>query len=142
MGRVVLDPDRRLEDEYRVFAGGPETLLFCAPDARRGDRIGEAEVLRAPRGPNGLDIGAIVGALAARGLRRLFVEGGGVTVSRFLTAGSLDRMHVTVAPLLMGAGIPAFPVAPVAALADGRRFGWTVHKIGDDVLLDIPLHRK
>lgn len=139
--RVVLDPDRRLEIGYRVFAGGPETLLVCAPDAPAGDRFGEAEVVRAPRGSSGLDIGAIVGLLALRGLRRLFVEGGGVTVSRFLTAGCLDRMHVTVAPLLMGAGIPAFPVPPVAALAQSRRFCWTVHKLGDDVLLDIPLHR-
>src|ERR1700712_4739665 len=29
--RVVLDPDCRLDDTYRVFRDGPETLLLCAP---------------------------------------------------------------------------------------------------------------
>src|SRR5580692_674471 len=31
--RVVIDPDRRLDDTYQVFQEGPETLLLCAPDA-------------------------------------------------------------------------------------------------------------
>mgnify|MGYP002652611979 CR=1 FL=1 len=35
-------------------------------------------------------------------IRRLLVEGGGVTVSRFLAAGLLDRLHLTVAPVLAG----------------------------------------
>ena len=77
----------------------------------------------------------------ARGLRRIFVEGGGITVSRFLAAGALDRLHVTIAPLLLGSGIPAFTLPEAAAPADGLRFDWSVHGSVDDVLLDIPLHR-
>jgi riboflavin biosynthesis pyrimidine reductase len=80
--------------------------------------------------------------LAARGLRRIFVEGGGITVARFLAAGAVDRLHVTVAPLLIGAGIPAFPVQPAVVLEDGRRFSWSVHPMGQDVLLDIALDRR
>jgi len=136
--RVVLDPERRLGAGYRVFGDGPPTLLLCAPDAT-GERVGCAEVVPVARGPVGLDISAVLATLAARGLRRVFVEGGGVTVSRFLAAGVLDRLHVTIAPLLMGGGIPAFPLPPVDALAEGRRFGWTVHPLGPDVLVDIAL---
>ena len=44
----------------------------------------------------------------------VFVEGGGVTVSRFLAAGCLDRLHVTVAPVLLGSGVPAFTLPEVA----------------------------
>ena len=139
--RVILDPERGLEDHYRVFQGGPETLLLCAPNKVTGARVGFAEVAGVPRGPNGLDIGAILSLLRARGLRRIFVEGGGVTVSRFLAAGMLDRLHVTIAPLVMGGGVPAFPLPPVARLEDGRRFAWTAHPIGADILLDIPLVR-
>jgi diaminohydroxyphosphoribosylaminopyrimidine deaminase/5-amino-6-(5-phosphoribosylamino)uracil reductase len=139
--RVVLDPDRRLDDTYRVFHDGPETLLLCAPEAADTDRVGAALVLPVARGPAGLDIDAILNLLRGRGLRRIFVEGGGVTVSRFLAAGALDRLHVTVAPLVMGGGIPAFPLPPVDRLEEGRRFAWTAHRIGADILLDIPLAR-
>ncbi len=140
--RVVIDPTRRLEPHHRVFAEGPKTLLICATSARGDPRMGQAEVVPIPSGREGIDVFAIVAELARRGLRRIFVEGGGVTVSRFLAAGALDRLHVTVAPLVMGQGIPAFALPPVGKLADGRRFGWTVHPMGADILLDIPLVRR
>ena len=140
--RVVIDPCRRLSGHHRVFQEGPETLVLCAPDACDGDRLGRAEVLSVPRGAEGLDIHAILAALRARGLRRVFVEGGGITVSRFLSAGALDRLHITIAPLLIGAGIPAFTLPPIARLAAGRRFAWSVHPMGADVLVDIPLVRQ
>jgi diaminohydroxyphosphoribosylaminopyrimidine deaminase / 5-amino-6-(5-phosphoribosylamino)uracil reductase len=139
--RVILDPDRRLSSGYRVFHDGPETLLLCAQEMATTACLGNARVLPVPRGPSGLDIAAILGLLRRRGLRRIFVEGGGVTVSRFLAAGALDRLHVTVAPLVMGGGVPAFPLPPVERLEEGRRFVWTAHRIGADVLLDIPLAR-
>ena len=139
--RVVLDPDRRLDGRYRVFRDGPETLLLCAPEAANTAIPGNARVFPVPCGPNGLNILAILALLRARGLRRVFVEGGGVTVSRFLAAGALDRLHVTVAPLVMGGGVPAFPLPPVERLDEGRRFAWTAHRIGADILLDIPLVR-
>jgi riboflavin-specific deaminase-like protein len=136
--RVVLDPERRLDARYQVFQEGPETLLVCAEGVPGPDRLGQAEVLPVARDGTGLCVVALLAALAARGLHRVFVEGGGVTVSRFLTAGVLDRLHVTVAPLLLGDGVPSF-VLPPAALADARRFQWTVHRLGVDLLLDIPL---
>lgn len=139
--RVVLDPEGRLDDTYRVFRGGPETLLMRAPDRIAGTRHAAASVVAVPRGHAGLKLDVLLSLLRVRGLKRIFVEGGGVTVSRFLAAGVLDRLHVTVAPLVMGGGIPAFPLPPVARLEDGRRFAWTAHTIGGDILLDIPLVR-
>ncbi|MBO1078982.1 RibD family protein [Roseomonas sp. 573] len=140
--RVVVDTDRRLGTGYRVFREGPPTLLACATDAPGHDPHGTAEVLRLPRNAaGGLDLPALLAALAARGLRRIFVEGGGLTVSRFLAAGCLDRLHVTVAPVLLGSGIPAFTLPQAARIADGLRFAWGVHTLGEDVLFDIALHR-
>lgn len=138
--RVVLDPERRLASGHRVFTPGPRTLLVCADD-RCGPAPGVAELVRLPRVAGGLAVAAILSALAARGLRRVFVEGGGVTVSRFLAAGALDRLHVTIAPLLLGSGIPAFTLPSVAKPQDGLALRWSVHLLGNDVLLDIPLHR-
>ena len=139
--RVVLDTNRRLHADYRVFRDGPETLLLCATDVAGEDRVGKAPVLRLPRSGAGLDIIAVLAVLAERGLRRVYVEGGGITVSRFLAAGALDRLHVTVAPLLIGSGIPAFTLPEVATLTDGMRFAWSVHRLGEDLLVDIPLSR-
>jgi diaminohydroxyphosphoribosylaminopyrimidine deaminase/5-amino-6-(5-phosphoribosylamino)uracil reductase len=139
--RVVLDTDRRLDARYRVFHEGPDTLLLCAHDARGEDRVGKASVLRLPRAGRGLAIAAVLAALAERGLRRVFVEGGGITVSRFLAAGVLDRLHVTIAPLLIGSGIPAFTLPEATSLTDVLRFDWSVHRIGADLLVDIPLSR-
>ena len=42
----------------------------------------------------------------------MFVEGGGVTVSSFLEAGLLDRLHIAVAPLLIGEGRPQCACRP------------------------------
>jgi len=139
--RVVLDTDRRLDNGYRVFRDGPETLLLCAADAPGPETHGHARTIRLPRSGRGLDIASMLPMLAARGLRRVFVEGGGVTVSRFLAAGALDRLHVIVAPLLLGSGIPAFTLPDTAALADGMRLHWSMHRVGSDLLLDIPLDR-
>jgi len=139
--RVVLDTERRLGARYRVFRGAPTTLLLCADDRSTEDRVGSAHVIGVRRGGEGLDIGAVLAALARRRLRRIYVEGGGVTVSRFLAAGALDRLHVTVAPLLIGSGIPAFTLPPPPKLCDSLRFAWAVHRLGDDLLLDIPLQR-
>jgi riboflavin-specific deaminase-like protein len=141
--RVVLDPSRRLPVERRVFGdGGPPTLLACLEDVPGGTRHGAAEVLRLPRGEDGMDLAALLRALHARGLSRLFVEGGGVTVSRFLAAGLLDRLHVTVAPVILGSGRAAFILPEAARIADGLRFAWTPYPLeGGDILFDIPLRR-
>jgi len=140
--RVVIDTDRRLDADYRMFQADPPTLLLAADDIAGPARLGTAEVVRVPRAASGgLDIPGVVAALAARGLCRIFVEGGGITVSRFLAAGVLDRLHVTVAPLLLGSGIPAFTLPGVARPEDGLRLAWQVHHLGDDLLFDIPLAR-
>jgi riboflavin-specific deaminase-like protein len=140
--RVVLDTEARLPLAQKLFQGGPPTLLVVAEDRAAGARHGTAEVLALPRDGEGrLDLAALIAALAARGLRRIFVEGGGVTVSRFLMAGLLDRLHVTVAPIILGSGRPAFALPEAQCIADGMRFSWTMHDIAPDVLFDIALDR-
>lgn len=145
--RVVIDTDRRLADGYRLFqakgATEPQTLLLVADDIIGPARLGRAEVVALPRGAGGgLSVPAVVAALAARGLKRIFVEGGGITVSRFLAAGALDRLHVTVAPLLLGSGIPSFTLPGVPKPEDGLRLAWEVYRLGADLLFDIPLVRR
>jgi riboflavin-specific deaminase-like protein len=139
--RVVLDAGRRLGTEYGIFREGPATLLATATPGP--DRHGRAEALLVPRAETGgLDLAALLNALAARGLRKIFVEGGGQTVSGFLRAGLLDRLHVTVAPMILGSGRPAFDLPEVGRIEQGMRFSWTIHDISPDVLFDIALDRR
>ena len=142
--RVVIDPTCRLPHHYNVFNTGPKTLLVCHADAAMPSGVGRVDLVRLPgTGGDGHRIApaAVLAALAQRGLRRVLIEGGGNTVSRFLAAGLLDRLHVTIAPLLLGSGIPAFTLPEVETPAEGIRLDWTVHRLGGDILLDIPLRQ-
>ena len=51
--------------------------------------------------------GEITSALAARGIRHAYVDGG-ITIQRFLQAGLIQRLIVTRVPVLIGTGIPLF----------------------------------
>ncbi len=139
--RVVLDTNRRLLSHHRVFQDGPATLLMVAEDQPGPAGVGRAEVIAVPRSGAGLDLYVVVARLAERGLARVFIEGGGVTVSRFLAAGLLDRLHVTIAPLLLGEGIPAFTLPGCQQPSDGLRLSWQPHRLGADLLLDVALDR-
>lgn len=50
---------------------------------------------------------ALLTALAADGVRRVYVDGG-VTVRAFLAAGLVDELTVSILPVLLGEGIPLF----------------------------------
>ncbi len=140
--RVILDPGRRLPVARRVFGGGVPTILACAADAPGGDRHGEAEVLALPRAAGGgLDLAALLAALHRRGISHVFVEGGGVTVGRFLAAGLLDRLHVAVAPLLLGSGLPSLVLPEAARPEDGLRAAVRTFPLGADMLFDIAIGR-
>jgi riboflavin biosynthesis pyrimidine reductase len=90
-------------------------------------------------GEGGIAPARLVAALAARGLTRLLVEGGGVTVGRFLEAGLLHRLQLAVSPLILGAGRPALPVAPVERLDEALRPPCRHYRMGEDVLFDLRL---
>ena len=137
--RVVLDPSGRLDAARRVFAEpGGETLVV----RRDGGEVsgGPHEELLVPWSEDeGLDLVALLATLRARGLRRILVEGGGVTVSRFLQAGLLDRLHLTVAPVLIGSGRPSITLDPVRSLDQAIRPRWRRFALGEDVLYDLDL---
>lgn len=140
--RVILDTERRLPPTRRVFAGGPATILACAADAPGGESHGTAEVVRLPRDRRGgLDLAALLAALRARGITHVFVEGGGVTVGRFLAAGLLDRLHVAVAPLLLGSGLSSLVLPEAARPEDGVRAPMRGFHMGADTLFDLALAR-
>ena len=139
--RVVLDPESRLDPGHRIFSHSDgQTLVIQRASSERAWAGDHVEALTLPHTPpHGFEPAEVVRALRDRGMRRILVEGGGVTVSRFLDAGVLDRLHVTVAPLLIGSGRPALTLPPVETLDRALRPPCRCFRLGRDVLFDLEL---
>ncbi len=137
--RVVIDPNGRLDAGARVFAeDGVQRLLFTAQGTRCAPSSG-VEVVALPLAEGQLAPSAILAHLAGRGMRRILIEGGADTVSRFLAAGCLDRLHVMVAPIILGAGGPGLMLPSLERADDAPRMPVRLHRIDDDVLFDCDL---
>lgn len=140
--RVVLDPSGRVPSDRKMFQdGAAPTLWLQSPRAGPPVADGMLEVLQLDEtaAGEGFHPTAVLQRLAARGLRRVLVEGGGLTVSRFLAAGVLDRLHLTVAPLLLGSGRPSVTLDPVHTLHEALRPQCRHFALGPDILFDLCL---
>jgi diaminohydroxyphosphoribosylaminopyrimidine deaminase/5-amino-6-(5-phosphoribosylamino)uracil reductase len=137
--RVVLDPNGRLPASAKVFASdGVRRLLVTAEGTRCAPPSG-VEILALPTTDRHIAPSTILAALAVRGLRRVLIEGGADTVSRFLAAGCLDRLHVMVAPIILGAGPAGFSLPPIERADQALRMPIRAHQLDDEVLFDCDL---
>jgi diaminohydroxyphosphoribosylaminopyrimidine deaminase/5-amino-6-(5-phosphoribosylamino)uracil reductase len=136
--RVVLDPMLSLGADYALFRdGAAQTLVVTAEECGPPARLGQAEVVSVRRADDGaLDCRAVVELLRRRGLGWLFIEGGGVTVSRFLAQGALDRLQLTIAPLIIGSGRPGIQLPEIQDLAQGLRPRLRRFALGDDMMFE------
>ena len=137
--RAVIDPRGRLAGHARLFSdNGVRRLLITAEGTRCNPPPG-VEVIALPAQKGNIEPSLIVGALARAGMRRILIEGGADTISRFMAARCLDRLHVTVAPVMLGAGGPGIALPPRERADDAPRMPVRVHKVGADILFDCDL---
>ena len=118
-------------------AGDTEKIVYCAgpaaADARR--RLGPlATVVDA--GDN-VAMKTVSADLAARGVDRLLVEGGGMVHTQFLTEDIVDELQLTIAPVFVGdSQAPRFVRDGVFPWNPARRAELVeVRQLGDVVLL-------
>jgi riboflavin-specific deaminase-like protein len=140
--RAVLDPAGRAPTDVSPLAAGrdePRTLHLVGERGARRLPTAAPHVERVvvPVTDAGVTPAAVLEALAAAGCGRVLIEGGAGTLSRFVADRALDRLHVLVAPMLIGSGRTGLELPPVGRLRDVprppvRRFG-----LGDDVLFDV-----
>lgn len=135
--RVVVDPDARAPAERKVFTDGraPTLLARCQP----GDPVGGAETMLVPRKGDAMDLDALLAGLYARGVRLALVEGGGRTVSHFMTSGRVDRLQLAVAPMVIGSGRPSIALPPIDRLDDALRPPTRRFALGADTLFECRL---
>ena len=137
--RAVIDPKGRLGANAKLFADDGVRRLLITTDGSGVAPPSGVEVITLPAEDGDIAPSAIVAALAGAGMRRMLIEGGADTVSRFIAARCLDRLHVNVAPVMLGAGGPGIDLPPLERADQAHRMPVRVHKIEDDVLFDCDL---
>lgn len=139
--RVVLDPNGRVPDTARLWHTPGRRIVL-----QRGTRPRPAgvEILTLP-GAAGEPLApqAILAALRTAGLARVLVEGGATTISHFLAAGALDRLHLLMGPLIIGSGLPGVSLPPIDRLDAALRPVTRCYPLcGGDIIVDCAFPRE
>ena len=136
--RIVIDPRGRLSNDAPLFRDdGVRRLVIQSVDTKRPAGV---EVIHLPSSEGTVDPAAILKSLREQGVGNLLIEGGGFTISRFIQANLLNRLHVSVAPIVIGGGpagltMPTVPEKLVDAIRPETRF----FSLGSDVVFDCSL---
>jgi riboflavin-specific deaminase-like protein len=144
--RVVIDRHKRVPETHNLFTDEQSpTLRLVAGDYQPGEKLlPRSGVMEVPclgdKEQTQPDV--ILKVLGDFGLRRLFIEGGGLTVSGFLTAGLLDHLHVMVAPMIIGSGRPAFSLPEIEKLDSALRPAASMVDLGSDMLFDLDFSQR
>jgi len=141
--RVVLDTEATISSKARLFedVSVAPVVIFVADDAPEEpvsglERAG-ATVNRVPRGKGGLSMEAVLAVCWEMGFRSLFCEGGARLASRLMVAEAAQRLHLFVAPFVLGnEGVPAFPGMEGAEAWSAWAPAATPTMFGKDVLLE------
>ena len=140
--RVIIDPNGRMPGAARCLrAGGAAVYVISTAGASRADG---ATLIAIPADADGrIDPHAIIAALFALGMRRLLVEGGAKTISAFIDAGCVDRLHLLVAPIIIGSGKPGLSLSPITSLSSALCPQTMLYPLpGGDVLFDCDLRAR
>ena len=138
--RVVIDPRGRLSGRAKCLTddGARRVVIGCQ---RESGAAGIEQIVLERNGP-WLCPHKIVASLFDTGLKKLLIEGGAQTISAFIDAGAIDRLHVLVAPVILGSGKQGLDLKPIEKLLDARRPETTAHVLeGGEVLFDCNLRR-
>ncbi|QPF82163.1 bifunctional diaminohydroxyphosphoribosylaminopyrimidine deaminase/5-amino-6-(5-phosphoribosylamino)uracil reductase RibD [Bradyrhizobium genosp. L] len=128
--RIVLDRALRLPGTGRLVHSARETPLWVVTsdlaDAPAATKLGAAgaQVIRVgSSAAPGLDLPAVLHALADKGITRLMVEGGARVAGSFVAAGLVDEIWLLRGPDTVGAdGVPALHALPLAAITQSQAF--------------------
>jgi 3,4-dihydroxy 2-butanone 4-phosphate synthase/GTP cyclohydrolase II len=138
--RVVLDSTLRTPVTAKVLSDDAATLILCRPGAdpaRRRELAATGVMVReVAGGPEGLRIADVLRLLRSLDVASLLVEGGGRVITSMLQAGAVDRVVVSVSPIIIGAGVEAVGPLGVSRVSEGIRLvNRSVYLAGDDLLL-------
>jgi diaminohydroxyphosphoribosylaminopyrimidine deaminase/5-amino-6-(5-phosphoribosylamino)uracil reductase len=140
--RIVIDPKLRLPAKHHIFTKSEApTLILAGNDTRKETRLfsDHVEIIQLPISKGELAPELCLEALISRGLCRIFIEGGGHTISRFFNARAIDHLQIAVAPVFLGAGKAGLRVPPAPSPNVAVRNSFRSYHMGDDILYDYKL---
>jgi diaminohydroxyphosphoribosylaminopyrimidine deaminase / 5-amino-6-(5-phosphoribosylamino)uracil reductase len=138
--RIVLDARARLPPSSKLLSDATTTTIHvtCSPDRPAPAPHVEAWCLPPDPGGVGVDLDALLVRLHDRGVGRVVVEGGGCVITAFLRRSLVDRIIVSIAPMILGRGIDAVGELGIESLDRALRFAPArVFSLGDDVLIEL-----
>jgi 5-amino-6-(5-phosphoribosylamino)uracil reductase len=136
--KVTLTTGGQLPPTAQFFTAGSAAKLVYCPQARQAELAqalpGAAEIVGLPAP---VAVSDVLADLAARGVRRLLVEGGGTILTSFLTTALADELQLVLAPFFVGdAAAPRFVGPGCFPFDSGRQMALAdVLRMGDLVLL-------
>jgi 5-amino-6-(5-phosphoribosylamino)uracil reductase len=120
--KVTVSEHGSLDGAADFFrTGQSEKLVYCASGSVAEARSRLGSVATVVDGGQPIDMRRISEDLAARGVQRLMVEGGGTVHTQFLTADLADELQLVVAPFFVGDSRAR------RFVGDGR-FPWDPHR--------------
>ena len=137
--RVVLDPSARLSHQHLVWQDDGVQKIWITAEGVVANPPPQVELIMLPTMNGTIDPALILTSLYTRGLKRILIEGGAKTVSRFMTAQCLDRLHLIVAPIVMGSGQLSFNLPPIDHMDQALRLPVQTHLLANDVVFDCDL---
>ncbi|GLQ94404.1 RibD family protein [Dyella acidisoli] len=140
--KVTVTASGDLDPEAHFFqSNGQENIVLCpAPIAGAlRSRYARSATVIGMEGP--ISARAIAHTLQRKGIRNLFVEGGGRVLSMFLSERIYDHFRLAIAPFFVGdAGAPRLRLLPHLASHD-RLVVRQVRLLGDTTVIDYDLAR-
>jgi riboflavin-specific deaminase-like protein len=137
--RVVIDPKGRLDPKARIWGDDGAKRLWIVSDGLNLEPPEGVKIISLPITKGHIEPAMILKRLSLEGLNRILIEGGAETISRFLQANCLDRLHVIVAPIIMGSGRASFNLKAIEHMDQASRLKVQTHLLGSDVLFDCDL---
>ncbi len=139
--RVVIDPNGRISPTSRVFADDGARRIIIAAEPRPAPAGVETAIVAMRNGV--LSPNDIAYALFELGLRKILIEGGATTISRFIDAGAVDRLHILMSPMILGSGMSGLSLSPIAGLDGALRPSTRIHILDDgEALFDCDLRQQ
>ena len=137
--RVIVDSRLQTPPTARILNPPGAVLMYAAAmDAARRDALlaRGAEVALCPDAAGKVDLAAMLGDLALRGINELHVEAGHKLNGSFVRAGLVDEFLIYMAPTLIGMGRELAAFGPLERLADSTALHFTsVEMVGADLRL-------
>ena len=126
--RIVLDSSGATSPGAKAYERSGRGAILATTErlrptrARQFEEIGVDVLVLAQNAEGRVDLHDLIGALHAKEIRSVMIEGGGRVLGAFLDADLIDELWLFYAPVLLGGGAPGFDGVGVASIADAAGF--------------------